>query len=101
MLVQGISDYKVAVRYGVSRAALYNWKQRLLGRDKVAPMKKKTDPVEQSREKESLEAEIADLQQQIYRLQMERNALEKAAEIPKSRRHKFDSSGKPRKSRGD
>lgn len=83
MLVQGIPDYKVAARYGVSRAALYNWKQRLLGRDKVVPMKKKADPVEQSREKESLEAEIADLQQQIRRLQMERDALEKAAELLK------------------
>ena len=83
MLVQGIPDYKVAARYGVSRAALYNWKQQLLGRDKVVPMKKKADPVEQSREKESLEAEIADLQQQIRRLQMERDALEKAAELLK------------------
>ena len=83
MLVQGIPDYKVAARYGVSRAALYNWKQQLLGRDKVVPMKKKADPVEQSREKESLEAEIADLQQQIHRLQMERDALEKAAELLK------------------
>lgn len=83
MLVQGIPDYKVAARYGVSRAALYNWKQRLLGRDKVVPMKKKANPVEQSREKESLEAEIADLQQQIRRLQMERDALEKAAELLK------------------
>lgn len=49
MLVQGIPDYKVAVRYGVSRAILYNWMQRLLGRDKVVPMKKKADSVEQSR----------------------------------------------------
>lgn len=83
MLVQGIPDYKAAARYGVSRAALYNWKQRILGRDKVVPMKKKANPVEQSREKESLEAEIADLQQQIRRLQMERDALEKAAELLK------------------
>ena len=49
MLVQGIPDYKVAVQYGVSRAILYNWMQRLLGRDKVVPMKKKADSVEQSR----------------------------------------------------
>lgn len=83
MLVQGIPDYKVAARYGVSRAALYNWKQQLLGRDKVVPMKKKADPVKQSREKESLEAEIADLQQQIRRLQMERDAPEKAVELLK------------------
>lgn len=48
-------------------------------------MSKKADPVEQSRIKESLEAEIVDLQQQIHRLQMERDALEKAAELLKKR----------------
>lgn len=61
VLIQGIPDYKVVARYGVSRAALYKWKQQLLGRDKVVPMRKKANPVEQSREKESLKAEIADL----------------------------------------
>lgn len=44
-------------------------------------MNKKADPVQQSRVKESLEAEIADLQQQIRRLQMKWDALEKAAEL--------------------
>ena len=83
MLLHGIPDYKVAAQYGVSRAALYNWKQRLLRRNGVVPMNKKADPIEQSRVKESLEAEIADLQQQIHRLQMERDALEKAAELLK------------------
>ena len=77
MLLHGIPDYKVAAQYGVSRAALYNWKQRLLGRNGVVPMSKKADPVEQSRSKESLEEESADLQQQIHRLRMERDALEK------------------------
>ena len=51
MLLHGIPDYKVSAQCGVSRAALYNWKQRL-------------------------------------------NCL-------KSGRHQSDSSGKPRKSRGD
>lgn len=46
-------------------------------------MDKKVDPIERSQVKESLEAEIADLKQQIYRLQMERDALEKAAELLK------------------
>lgn len=85
MLLHGIPDYKVSAQYGVSRAALYNWKQRLLGRNGVVPMNKKADPVTQSRVKESLEAEIADLQQQIHRLQMERDALEKATELLKKR----------------
>lgn len=31
-LIHGIPDYKVAAQYGVSRATLYNWKRRLLGR---------------------------------------------------------------------
>ena len=81
ILLHGIPDYKVAAQYGVSRAALYSWKQRLLGRNGVVPMNKKAGPVAQSRVKESLEAEIADLQQQIHRLQMERDALEKATEL--------------------
>lgn len=83
MLIHGIPDYKVAAQYGVSRATLYNWKRRLLGRSGVVQMDKKADPIEQSQVKESLEAEIADLKQQIYRLQMERDALEKAAELLK------------------
>ena len=60
MLLHGIPDYKVAAQYGVSRAALYNWKQRFLGKNEVVPMNKEANPVEQSQIKESLEAEIAD-----------------------------------------
>ena len=67
-LIHGIPDYKVAAQYGVSRATLYNWKRRLLGRSGVVQMDKKADSIEQSQVKESLEAEIADLKQQIYRL---------------------------------
>lgn len=81
ILLHGIPDYMVAAQYGDSRAALYNWKQLLLRSNEVVPMNKKADPVQQSRVKESLEAEIADLQQQIRRLQMKWDALEKAAEL--------------------
>lgn len=98
MLLHGIPDYKVAAQYSASRAALYNWKQRLLGRNGVVPMSKKADPVEQSRGKESFEAKIADLQQQIHRLQMQRDAREKAAELLKSGWHQSNLSGKLRKS---
>src|SRR5699024_2776291 len=101
MLLHGIPDYKGAAQYGVTRASLYNWRQRLLGRNGVVPMSKKADPVEQSWVKESLEVDIVDLWQQIHRLRMERDALEEAAELLKSGRHQSDSSGKPRKSRGD
>lgn len=83
MLVDGIPDYKVAAQYGVSRAALYNWKQRLLRRDGIVSMPKETGTVQADATKEELEAEITKLQQQIHRLKMERDALEKATELLK------------------
>ena len=83
MLVDGIPDYKVAAQYGVSRAALYNWKQRLLRRDGIVSMPKEKGTVQADATKEELEAEIAKLQQQIHRLKMERDALEKATELLK------------------
>jgi transposase InsO family protein/transposase-like protein len=90
MLVDGIPDYKVAAQYGVCRATLYNWKRQLLGKDAIAVMAKKAttavkDPgtVQTTQTKEDLEAEIANLQAQIQYLKMERDALEKAAELLK------------------
>lgn len=46
-------------------------------------MKNKCDSTDKSSMKEELEAEIANLQQQIHRLQIARDALEKAAEFLK------------------
>lgn len=89
-LVDGVPDYKVAAKYGVCRATLYNWKKQLLGKDAIAAMTKKAGTVETdtgtvctTENKEALEAEIASLQAQIRYLQMERDALEKAAELLK------------------
>lgn len=90
MLVDGVPDYKVAAQYGVCRATLYNWKKQLLGKDAIAAIAKKARTVEADTgtvcttgTKEALEAEIASLQAQIRYLQMERDALEKAAELLK------------------
>lgn len=90
MLVDGVPDYKVAAQYGVCRATLYNWKKQLLGKDAIAAMAKKAETVAEdtgtvctAQTKEALEAEVANLQAQIRYLQMERDALEKAAELLK------------------
>ena len=83
MLVDGVPDYKVAAQYGVSRAALYKWKQQLLGKDCIASMEKKQHDIPSNASKTELESEIANLQAQIHRLQMERDALEKATELLK------------------
>lgn len=90
MLVDGISDYKVAAQYGVCRATLYNWKKQLLGKDAIAAMAKKavtvandTDTTYTSKTKADLQTEIVSLQAQIQHLQMERDALEKATELLK------------------
>lgn len=87
MVVDGIPDYKVAAQYGVSRVTLYNWKQRLLGRNGRVSMTKACNSAQNvatnGATKEALEAEIINLQEQIRHLQMERDALEKATELLK------------------
>lgn len=86
------SAQEVADRYGVSRYSLYNWKKRLLGDGSVAKVKRKPKkaashiPDEVSELKDEvtrLKAEAEALNQEIYRLQLERDVLEKAAEITK------------------
>ena len=88
VLIDKIPEYKVAAQYGVSRATIYNWKRKLLGKDGLAAMAKKLkadvnnpESLQPDKRKAELESEIADLQAQIRHLKMERDALEKAAEI--------------------
>jgi len=83
--MNGMPDYKIAAQYGVSKAAVYAWKKKLLGKE-IVRMKKK-DQVRFSEElpgnKKELEIEIRKLQAEVHRLKMERDILEKAAEILK------------------
>lgn len=83
--MNGTPDYKIAAQYGVTKAAVYAWKKKLLG--KVPARMKKQDNVPPSKElsndKEDLKAEVKSLQAEIHRLKMERDILEKAAEIVK------------------
>ena len=88
VLIDKIPEYKVSAQYGVSRATTYNWKHKLLGKDGLAAMAKKSEVIvknpeslQSGKSKAELESEIADLQAQIRHLKMERDALEKAAEI--------------------
>ena len=83
--VQSIAD-----ELGVSRAALYDWKSRLLRKGDEHSMAKKRKTVDNNKtieeltsERDQLTSKVNELQQQIYRLQLEKDVLEKAAEIIK------------------
>ncbi|MDO5443635.1 MAG: IS3 family transposase [Bacteroidia bacterium] len=88
--------YKVAAKYGVSRASISNWTKQMLGANIMAkdPGRKKsvetvqktcrapgTDATEST--KLELEAQVEELRKELHMLRMETDALKKAAEILK------------------
>ena len=86
------SAQEIAERYNVSRYSVYNWAWNLLGKGNVSPMsKKKSDTTAVTQETvdslkqeiEQLHNEAEALKHQVYRLQLEKDVLEKAAEILK------------------
>jgi len=87
------SAQDVADKYNVSRYSLYNWKHQLLPEGSPTQMpkvNKRTAPESQGNQIEelhnevaSLSAEAEELKKQIHRLQLEKDALQKAAEIIK------------------
>jgi transposase InsO family protein/transposase-like protein len=76
------SAESVAQELGVSRPTLYNWKDRLLGHNAPASMKRRKhsppDP-----ERAELEQQLEVLRQNIRRLQLEQDLLKKANELLK------------------
>ncbi|MGB7605442.1 MAG: transposase [Lutisporaceae bacterium] len=89
---------QVATEIGVTREVLYNWKRQLLSKGYDRPMPKKLKTLKNSgdtecevkstdllAEKIRLEKEVNELQKEIYRLQLERDILETAAEVIKKR----------------
>jgi transposase InsO family protein/transposase-like protein len=76
------SAESVAQRLGVSRPTLYNWKDRLLGHDAPASMKRKKDSPPGS-ERAELEQQLEALRRDIRRLQLEQDLLKKANELLK------------------
>ncbi len=83
--LNGTADYRIANEYGISRATLFNWRKELLSRVPVK-MKKEKNPkssvVLPENEKE-LQRNITLLKKEISHLKLERDVLEKAAEILK------------------
>ncbi len=72
----------VAREYGVTREALYNWKNDLLGKgDSLTLAKKKDQPLPDDRD--ALLSEIELLKRQIKRLKLEKDIWEGTAEIVK------------------
>ena len=86
------SAQEIADKYKVSRYSVYNWAWDLLGKGNISPMPKKKhdtnaaapeDVASLKQEVEQLHDEAEELQRQIYRLRLEKDVLEKAAEIIK------------------
>ena len=86
------SAQEIADKYNVSRYSVYNWAWDLFGKGNVSPMPRKkpdTTTVAQDtvdtlkQEIENLHNEAEDLKRTVYRLQLEKDVLEKAAEILK------------------
>lgn len=86
------SAQEIANKYNVSRYSVYNWAWHLLGKGNISimPQKKQDSKTIASEEVESLKQEIEqlhheaeELQRQVYRLRLEKDVLEKAAEIIK------------------
>jgi transposase InsO family protein/transposase-like protein len=72
----------IARDYGVTREALYNWKDALLGKgDSITMPKEKDEPLPDDRD--TLLSEIETLKRQIRRLKMEKDIWEGTAEIVK------------------
>lgn len=72
----------VAKELGVSRPALYNWKNQLLSNEALASMKPKQDP-SPGAERDELHRELERLQRDVKRLKLEQDILKKANELLK------------------
>lgn len=86
------SVQEIASKYNVSHYSVYNWAWHLLGKGNISimPQKKQDSKTIASEEVDSLKQEIEqlhheaeELQRQVYRLRLEKDVLEKAAEIIK------------------
>lgn len=70
----------IADNIGVDRVTLYNWKNQQLGKEVAAKVKPRIDL---PNDKESLEMEVNHLKEQIHRLELEKDILEKTTDIIK------------------
>ncbi len=77
-----VSASEIARRIGVSRAVLYKWKDKIIGNSAYQTMRKHNEPSLEA-ERDALREEVARLNQEIRRRQMELDILKKAEEIIK------------------
>lgn len=77
-----VSASEIARRIGVSRAVLYKWKDEIIGNSAYRAMRKHNEPSLEA-ERDVLREEVARLNQEIRRQQMELDILKKAEEIIK------------------
>lgn len=75
---------KISKKTKSSSTSLYNWNKKYVSDELNAQIQK--DKLEAHTEITSLKEEIQRLQKDIYRLRMEKDILEKAAELLKKRR---------------
>ncbi len=78
-----ISASEISRRIGVSRAVLYKWKDEIIGNSAYQTMRKHNEPSLEA-ERDALREEVARLNQEIRRRQMELDILKKAEEIIKN-----------------
>jgi len=88
---------EIATEIGTTRENLYNWKRQLLEKDRVQIMTSNNKTPNKSENTQSIESEVpelrtekdnlvkqvVELQKELYRLKIERDIYEKAAEIIK------------------
>ncbi len=77
-----VSASEIARCIGVSRAVLYKWKDEIIGNSAYQTMRKHNEPSLEA-ERDALREEVARLNQEIRRRQMELDILKKAEEIIK------------------
>ena len=81
----------IAETYGVSEAAVIQWREKYLGKVRKKRMPDPSpqdtlDIVQLQKEKQALEAEVKALRREHYRLQLENDALKEAARLLKKAR---------------
>lgn len=80
---------EVAEKYGVSRVALYRWKNELLGKERPVTKQEHRKPIDSDDKDvllakvESLKEQVKALEKQVYRLRLEKDVLEVTAELLK------------------
>lgn len=80
-----VSAREISQNIGVSRTVLYKWKDEIIGHEAYQNMRKHRAP-SPAEERDALREEVARLNQEIRRQQMELDILKKAEEIIKKNR---------------